>query len=483
MEQRHKVVYKSVCENVDGKLLLKKEDGSQRKSRIFLYLSAVIANLFIFSVSSLFSWSSSAIEKLTANSSDINPLGEPITAVQESWIASLLSLGAAIGPLLSGKLSDTIGRKKTLVIMAIPNVICLLIICYARNITIFYICRFINGLVTGMAFAITPAYLSEIAEVHNRGAISTLMGIFMNSGVLFSFLLGPLCSLKLLTFLCALPSVLFIIVFGIFIPESPIFLVSVHKEDEAKKALKKLRMTKDVNDEFKAILASFEASNQNAQGALEVFKDAGSRKALIITVGLMFTSQCSGVNSVISYLDTIFKASGSTLPLYFLTNSVGVIQVAGNCISVSLIEKLGRKILILTSAVGVLITEITLAVYFYLKDVQQYNLDAISWLPVASTFGFIFAISLGVSPLPFTVMGEIFPHSTKASGSALGCCSCFVLSFGVTFTFRVFMNLYGIAFCFSLTTCFVFCGMLFIYFVLPETKGKTESEIQKMLIK
>ncbi|XP_072397533.1 facilitated trehalose transporter Tret1-like [Diabrotica undecimpunctata] len=482
MEQRSEVVYKSVGANVDGKLLLKKDVGSQ-KNRTFLYLSAVIANLFIFSVSSLSSWSSSAIEKLTANSSDINPLGEPITAVQQSWIASLLPLGAAIGPLLSGKISDTIGRKKTLLIIAVPNVICLFIICYARKITIFYICRFINGLVTGMAFAIIPMYLSEIAEVCNRGAISTLMDIFMNLGVVFSFLLGPLCSLKLLTFLCALPLVFFIIVFGTFIPESPIFLVSVQKEDKAKEALKKLRMSKDVNDEFKALLTSFEASNQNEKGALELFKDAGSRKALIITIGLMFICQFSGINSVISYLDIIFKASGSTLPLYFLTNAVGVIQVVGNCISVSLIEKLGRKILILTSAVGILITQISLAVYFYLKDVQQYNLDAVSWLPVASIFAFNFAISLGVSPLPFTVMGEIFPHSTKASGSALGCCSCFVLSFVDIFTFRVFMKLYGIAFCFSLTTCFVFCGIIFVYFVLPETKGKSESEIQQMLIK
>ncbi|XP_028148720.1 facilitated trehalose transporter Tret1-like [Diabrotica virgifera virgifera] len=483
MEQRSEVVYKSVCENVEGKLLLKKEDGPQRKNRTFLYLSAVIANLFIFGVSSLFSWTSSAIEKLTSNSSDINPLGEPITAVQESWIASLLQLGAAIGPLLFGKLSDIIGRKKTLLIMAVTNVICLSILCYARNITIFYICRFINGLVIGMAFAITPVYLSEISEVHNRGAISTLQGIFMNGGVLFSFLLGPLCSLKLLTFLCALPLILFIILFGIFIPETPVFLVSVHKEDEAKEALKKLRMAKDVNDEFKSILASFEALNKKEQGALEVFKDAGSRKALIITIGLMFTSQCSAVNSVVSYLDTIFKASGSTLPLYFLTNAVGVIQVVGNCISVALIEKLGRKILILTSVVGILLTEITLAVYFYLKDVQQYNMEGMSWLPVTSTIAFIFFISLGLSPLPFTIMGEIFSHSTKAFGSALGCCSGFLFSFVVTFLFRVFMNLYGLAFCFSLTSCFVFCGMVFIYFMLPETKGKSESEIQRMLIK
>ncbi|CAG9839658.1 unnamed protein product [Diabrotica balteata] len=121
-------------------------------------------------------------------------------------------------------------------------------------------------------------YLSEIAKVCNRGAISTLMDIFMNLGVVFSFLLGPLCSLKLLTFLCALPLVFFIIVFGIFIPESPIFLVSVHKE-EAKEALKKLRMTKDVNDEFKALLTSFEALNKNEKEALELFKDTGSRKA------------------------------------------------------------------------------------------------------------------------------------------------------------------------------------------------------------
>ncbi|XP_050514160.1 facilitated trehalose transporter Tret1-like [Diabrotica virgifera virgifera] len=482
MEQRYQVVYKSVGENIDGKLLLKKEDGPQRKNRTFLYLSAVIANLFVFSVSSLFSWSSPAIEKLTSNSSDINPLGEPITAVQESWIASLLQLGAAIGPLLFGKISDIIGRKKTLLVMAVPNVICLLTICYARSITIFYICRFMNGLVTGMAFAITPVYLSEIAEVHNRGAISNLMTFFMNSGVLFSFLLGPFCSLKLLTFFCALPSILFIILFGMFIPESPKFLVSVHKEDEAKEGLKKLRMTKDVNDEFKAILASIGAS-KHQKGALEIFKDARSRKALIITIGLMFTCQCSGVNSVISYLDTIFKVSGSTLPLYFLTNAVAVIQVVGNCISVVLIEKLGRRLLILTSAVCVLMTEITLAAYFYLRDVQHYNMDAISWLPAGSTIAFIFAISLGVSPLPFTIVGEIFPQSTKASGAALGCCVLFIFSFAVTFTFRVFMSLYGIAICFSLNTCFVFCGMLFIYFVLPETKGKTDSEIQKLLTK
>ncbi|XP_072396072.1 facilitated trehalose transporter Tret1-like [Diabrotica undecimpunctata] len=473
-------VYRSL--SIDRRDTLRNGNSQEKRSRWFLYLSAIVVNLLSFTVASGFSWTSSALQKISSDDMSVNPLGKPATPTQESWVASLYPLGAAVGPLIAGKLCDTLGRKRTMLAIAVPKLICLIAVCFASDIRIYYAARFIMGMVLGTTFAILPLYLAEISEIHNRGTISSIFSVALNCGIVYCLLIGPLCSLKLLTLLCTVPLIIFIFIFGLFIPESPVFLVSVGKHKEALKVLQRLRNTTDVKEELQEITKSLELHLAEKKGVWDLFRDKQLRKALIIVVGLVNALQIAGINPIVAFLEGIFRASGSNMSVYLTTNLTGVLQVIGTVITVLIAEKFGRKTLLIFSSVGVLISHIILTIYFFLNQ-MHYNVENISWLPVASLFFYMLMFNLGISAMPFAVMGEVFIHSVKASGASIATFTSFLTSFVITLAFRIVFSQYGLSYCFSGLTVFIILVLLFVYFVVPETKGKSEAEIQQLLKK
>uniref|UniRef100_V5I8P1 Facilitated trehalose transporter Tret1-1 n=2 Tax=Anoplophora glabripennis TaxID=217634 RepID=V5I8P1_ANOGL len=235
------VVYIPPSEEDNKPQLLQLENNNKYKDSYFLYLSAFTADLVAFATGCHMAWCSPALAKLQETDPNVNPLGEAVSSIQESWIASLVSLGAAVGPLFIGKLADNLGRKKTLILLSLPMLVAFITLAFSNNITLFYVARFVGGLGVGSSFAILPMYLGEITENHNRGKFGCIMAVFITLGILYPFVVGPLVSLRLFSFSCAIPLMLFLIFFSLFIPESPIFLISNNCSEEAKEALMKLR--------------------------------------------------------------------------------------------------------------------------------------------------------------------------------------------------------------------------------------------------
>lgn len=479
--QLTEVVYESLSiDKNDQKLLRVDGIPEKRNKNWFLFLSAVIANLSVFSVSSGFSWTSPVLQMLTSNDSSINPLGTPVTPVQESLIASLYNLGAAVGPLIGGKLADILGRKMTLTVMAVPKLICLLIICFASDVRIYYICRFVMGLVLGIVFAIIPLYLNEISDVHNRGTVLAMMGLFLNCGALYCLLLGPFVSVKMLTFLCAVPLLIFIIAFSLFMVETPSFLISKGKTKLAVKALQKLRNTVDVQEEFKYISRSLEEQKSQNLSLLDLIRDEYLRKVLLVTIGLVFALHFSGINPIVAFLETIFKESGSKIPVYLSTNLAGSLQVLTNMVTINLAEKLPRRKQLLISISSVFVLHLINTFYFYLKDS---NSDQLFWLPFVCLMLFMITFNLGLCTLPLTIMSEIFPHNIKASAASVTVSSSFAFSFIATLVFRTLLDKYHLGACFLLLSVSMLIMMIFIYFLVPETKEKSVSEIRKSVLR
>lgn len=410
-----------------------------------------------------------------------NPLPEPLTPQQESLIAGILSLGVAAGPVITAYLSDKIGRKKTMLIFSIPVIISFLIMAYATNVRLFYIARFVQGVGISVSFSVLPMFTAEISEDHNRGTLGCSMSVFCASGLLCSYGVGPYLSVKYFCLLCTIPPCIFVATLWFFVPESPHFLIAVKRNETATEALVKFRGRADVEKEILEIAKSVEdALDNKAASVFDLLKSGGFIRALSISMGLVCLQQTLGINAVLSYLQTIFSMAGSQLSPEIASIIVSFVQVVAVAFSTALVDRLGRRILLLLSAAGCCLSLCLLAVYFHLQG-KAVDVSAFSFLPIASLLLYIISFNSGFASLPWAISGELFPANVKSLASTINCSACFLLSF-VTTTFFPYLNLLiGIDGSFALFSLFCVISCIFVYFVVPETKGKSLYEIQQML--
>ncbi|KAL1497476.1 hypothetical protein ABEB36_008435 [Hypothenemus hampei] len=437
-------------------------------------------NLLAFSGGLPFSWSSPVLPKLHGPESTINGT---VTSTDESIIASSLSVGAFIGPFIFGYLADKIGRKKTLILISIPMSIGMLIIAFTDQIKLVYLGRLINGIGTGGTFTVLTMYIGEVTANHNRGKYSCILGVYIALGVLYPLAVGSSLSIKTFTLSCILPLEIFLIFFTLYAPESPQYLVRIGKLKKAEKALVNLHsLSKEqAQKDIMELQRVLEKQNQEGGGYAEIFKGRATRKAFIISAGCLVLQQLSGINAITGYMEGIFIDSGSTIPPELAAALVGVIQVIFSYVTAVLIEKLGRKFLLFTSASGSAVSIILLGLYFYLQRINFSMLAYFWWLPVTSLVFYIIAFNLGIGPIAWTIMSEIFPDNVKSSGASLVTAISFVLSFIVTLAFPIISDALGLAGSFWLFGICCILGSVFVHFVVFETKGKSMSEIQAIL--
>ncbi|XP_023015632.2 facilitated trehalose transporter Tret1 [Leptinotarsa decemlineata] len=469
--------------NILGKIEIETSDKIERGRTTFLYLSAVTANLLMLSCSSGFSWTSPVFTLLKKSNLEENPLGRQLTPLEESLITSLYCLGAtAISP-FAGKLADSLGRRRLLLWIAFPKVICLLVLAFATNIWIYYITRFLMGIVLGIVFTVLPMFLAEISELHNRGTVGSIMNIFINFGILYIFIIGPFLSVKALTLCSIIPLLLFIVLFGFFIPESPVFLVSKNRNQQALKALVKLRgkQQSQVQDELRKLSKMIENGRKQRTNISNIFKDRGLSKGVVISIMLPLLQQFAGIYAVLAFMGPIFDASATGLSTYVATNLVCTIRVVSTFITAALMERLGRKTLLLISSTGTGVSLVFLGLYFYFKNDLEYDMSLFYWLPVTSVITYMVFYNLGLSGIPFILPNELFPSHIKALASSVASFSCFTSSFVVTLIFPVLRESAGMAVCFWLFLGFTMFGTIYIYIAVPETKGKMPTEVQEYL--
>lgn len=212
----------------------------------------------------------------------------------------------------------------------------------------------------------------------------------------------------------------------------------------------------------------------------DLFVVPSNRGALIVSLSLMMFQQFSGINAVIFYTVDIFKSAGSTLNPSICSIIVGVVQVLMTFASAALIEKAGRKILLLQSSIVMGTCLTTLGIYFHLKDGGS-DVTAIGWLPLGAVVLFIISFSLGFGPIPWLIMGELFAPDVKGIASALAVMFNWTLVFVVTQTFGPLNDTIGSAMTFWLFALFMLICTFFVFIKVPETKGKTNAQIQAIL--
>lgn len=323
-------------------------------------------------------------------------------------------------------------------------------------------------------------YTAEIAQSEIRGTLGSYFQLMMVIGILFVYSVGMKVNVFVLSVICACIPLIFGAVF-VFMPETPLYLISKGKKEDAIRSLKWLRGSDyDYSAELADMQAQHEENKSNKVSIGAALARKATVKAMLISLGLMCFQQMSGINAVIFYTKGIFEAANTGIDSGIATILVGVMQVIAVFVSSIVVDKLGRRLLLIPSVIVMAVCTLMLGGYFYMKD-AQHDVSNLGWLPIVSLCVFIVLFSLGYGPIPWLMMGELFAPDVKGVAGAFVGTFNWMLAFLITKTFAFFNHTLGQGQTFWLFTAFCVAGVVFTVLVVPETKGKSLPEIQRML--
>ncbi|XP_011693005.1 PREDICTED: facilitated trehalose transporter Tret1-like [Wasmannia auropunctata] len=447
----------------------------QEGRKLWQYLASISACLMALSVGTALAWTSPVLPQLYEETSWL-----VITKEEGSWVGSLLALGAILGAVPSGPMADKLGRKRTLLLLAAPFLVAWVIIVFASKLWLIYLARFVIGAAVGAACVVVPTYISEIAETSTRGSLGAMFQLFITVGILLAFVLGAVMNYTAFAIVCGLIVVGFIFCF-VWMPESPVWLVNQGRKPEAAVAMSVLRGDSyDPSEELAEAQREAEQAALRKSTILDLIRSPVSRRALLASLGGMFFQQLSGINAVIFYTVTIFQASGSSMSPEVASIIVAIVQMITTGVAALIVDRAGRKPLLIFSSSVMLVSLVALGSYFNIKTSGS-DVSNLGWLPLTSLTLFMISFSIGMGPIPWMLMAELFPAETKAVASGIAVMLNWFLVFLVTKTFPAMNEGLGADVTFWIFAAIMAAGTAFTYFFIPETKGKTSQEIQDEL--
>ncbi|XP_055849964.1 facilitated trehalose transporter Tret1-like [Episyrphus balteatus] len=457
------------------------ENQSQRPSKLRLFLVVIFGNLSSFTLGTCIAWPSPMMPKLR-NQSDDSPVSIAIDKNQEGWIFSLISIGAGCSALIAGPLADRIGRKPTMMLGSIMFILAYITMILANRIEVIYLGRILEGMGAGCTMTVVPMYVGEIATKESRGSALSLMMLFMTLGMLYVYCIGPYTRYLVMQVCClAIPSMSF---WGYFlIPESPYYLVKKDRIDSALRSLQTIRgqPLDIVKNELPAIQESIEQSRTMTTGrCADITKNPANRRALIIVLGLMMFQQFSGAVIIIINSQSIFMQANASLGSAVSSIIVGIVQVCSSVTLQIIVDLWKRRTLLRLSAIGMGIAQFTLGTFFFIDT--RGGASHIRWLPMLAFILFQLSYRIGFGPLPFTVLGELFPPNIKSVAATSVTITCWGLGFLIA-RFYPLYNALGSYYVFWTFSIFCVLAFLFAQFIVMETHGLSLNEIQDRLQK
>ncbi|CAK1544604.1 unnamed protein product [Leptosia nina] len=438
------------------------------------YGTALCATLITATAGTCYGWPSPILNYLQSPQSHI-----PTTSDQGSWIVSIMILCSALTPIPSAYFADRFGRKTTLLLGAIPFILGWLLVIVAKSVAVLYVARMFSGLGYGIVYTVAPMYTGEIATNEVRGALSTLITLMNKVGILSQYCIGPFVTIRTLAAINLILPITFVITF-IFLPESPYYYLKFERSERAERALRHLR-SGDIRLELKNIEINVQEDMKNRGTWSDLITEATNRKALWISLGIFTIQQFCGSAAVVAYAQVIFEVTESHIEPYQETIYLGCVQVATCCLSVLLVDRVGRKPLLLLSALGVGLMNGVIGTYFYFYISNKASVASLHWLPITGILIYIVCYAVGLSTVPYVIIGEMFPTNVKLYASCVAHIYTGVSMFAVQKLFQVVKDAWGIYTVFWGFSVFSILGLVFMLAVLPETKGKSFACIQAQL--
>ena len=326
-----------------------------------------------------------------------------------------------------------------------------------------------------MSFA-GPLYLSEISVKEKRGEIVSFHQLAITFGILFSYLTNYFCAnlennWRVMLLVGAFPAIILFVAMLLF-HDTPRWYVAKGKIDKAKSVLKKVDSTMDVEAEIKNIEATL---NDNEQIKFE----KRFIMPFVIGIGIMFAQIATGINAIIYYAPTIFKMVGfsSNQDVLFATVIIGLINFLMTFVAIALVDKIGRKPLLYIGLGGMLINLLILASSF------GFDFLFAKYLAVISCALYIVSFSMSLGPVGLLLVAEVFPLKYRGSAMSIAILSNFVFNFMVTGLFPISLHKIGGAATFLIFALICVISILFVKYVVPETKGVSLEEIEARMNK
>ncbi|XP_072175690.1 solute carrier family 2, facilitated glucose transporter member 8-like [Diadema setosum] len=399
-----------------------------------------------------------------------------MTDSQYTWFGSLLNVGAIVGGPLAGYLLQVAGRKVTIMASCVPFVAGWVLIGTSEIIMCLYAGRVLTGVGAGMISLAVPNYISEVATPNLRGFLGSSFQVSVTVGILLVYCIGIPLTYYWLALTGGAMAVLLAMTSTI-IPETPRFLLIRHLRAEASYVLRKLRGPFiDVDIECREIEDALDNSDEKFSWI--EFSQPTLYKPLVISLVLMFVQQFSGINAVMFYTVSIFQTAEPSMNPNIPTVIVGGVQVLFTCVAAVLMDRMGRKLLLIVGAIGMAVSAITFGLYYELTDIYPDQTDKFSPMSLVSIIVYIISFSLAWGPIPWLIMSEIFPSKAKGAASGIATAFNWTCSFIITKEFQdmeVTFTKQGIFWFFG-GICLL--GGVFVALVVPETKGRSLEEIE-----
>lgn len=412
---------------------------------------------------------------------DTGVISGALLFINESWnltdttqgiLVSSVLIGAVIGAATNGVLADMFGRKKIIIATAIIFILGSIFCAFAPNIYVLIASRLFIGFAVGIVNFVVPLYLSEISPKNLRGTLVSLYQWAITAGILFSYFINAVFApavynWRWMLFAGVLPGLVLLI--GMcFMTDTPRWLLSKDREDEARRVFAKIEPNVDIDSEIDNVRANLKSDDS---GSVMQFKlKKWMIMPFVVGIGIMFAQICTGINTIIYYAPTIFKNAGfeSNISAIYATTGIGIINFLMTIVALFFTDKLGRKPLLYFGLTGVMLSLIALGGAFAFADFFGDNLK---WVTVGSLITYIICFAMSLGPIGWILVSEVFPLSIRGRAMSICTVSNFVFNFLVVSSFPVLLNRVGGALTFWGFGIVSLLCIIFVYFFVPETKG------------
>ncbi|KAF5299090.1 hypothetical protein FQR65_LT09448 [Abscondita terminalis] len=371
-----------------------------------------------FNTITLIAWPSPSIPILTSNLSDI----AVITDEEASYFSVIPGLATFFLAPVIALLSDYIGRKYLIILLTVPQIISWSIVHTARNLTDLYISRAISGISDAIIFCVIPIYVGEICTPKVRGQWGILFMILLFLGQFLINVVGSYCAIKT-TALVFITFPIIQCIFALFIPESPYYLIVKSRNAEAERSLKWLRWNRLVEEELDQLIKDVKRQISERGTFKDVFVISTNRRALLICLAMRGFQMWSGLMAFATYTQQMFAlqntSQSSKISAMIYTGILFITALS----YLLVMQKLGRRKLMLFSTIGTTTALFIETVYLYLEFEINFELTSVNWIPLTTMIFYIVFMVGGLGILPSLMVGELFSSSVK--GKAIGIVNVF----------------------------------------------------------
>jgi SP family galactose:H+ symporter-like MFS transporter len=398
-----------------------------------------------------------------------------LSAGMEEVVVSSVLLGSLAGAMAGGVLADRFGRRRLLVATAMIFALGAVGAALAPGTAWLIVARVVAGVAIGVASFVAPLYISEIAPVHIRGKLVSVNQVAITAGIVISYLIdyafADIGAWRWMFAMAVVPAV----AFGVgllFIPDSPRWLASRGHVDRARAMLRKMRDPAAVEPE----VADIQHGLSQQKGSWSELLKPALRPAMIVGIGLAIAQQVTGINTVIYYAPTIFRFAGlSSASVAILAGvGVGVVNLVMTLVAMQLIDRVGRRPLLLVSLAGMAVSLGVLGLAFALPRFAA----SLGWIAVVSLMVYVGSFAVGLGPVFWLVLSEIYPLRVRGRAMSVGTVTNWTGNLVVALTFLTLTRVMGKAGTFWLYGGVSVGAWLFAYFMVPETNGKTLEQIE-----